>query len=234
VLAAETAAKVRHTCRRSCSGAAQYPAAVLSTKHTLRAASESADRLRPPKVTISRGGALDDLCRAAGGLDRVPTSLGGTAPDAPRAGPVRAPAVDHRLWVPPRGAPLTADFALDAAPVSGGRRQRSRPRTCASFGLLTPYSHRNARGNPHLSGQPNADPPKMPRSPRGGGRAGVGALAAAGAVLFDPGAPGACAPCGHHPGEKDAKLAQKLGQLRPFMAVFPQGCMGQLASFGPT
>ena len=34
--------------------------------------------------------------------------------------------------------------------------------------------------------------------------------------------------------EKDAKLAQKLGQLRPLMAIFSQGCMGQLASFGPT
>jgi hypothetical protein len=28
--------------------------------------------------------------------------------------------------------------------------------------------------------------------------------------------------------------AQKLGQLQPFIAVFPQECMGQLASFGPT
>jgi hypothetical protein len=34
--------------------------------------------------------------------------------------------------------------------------------------------------------------------------------------------------------EKDAKLAQKLGQLQPFTAVFPQDCMGQLAPFGPT
>jgi hypothetical protein len=34
--------------------------------------------------------------------------------------------------------------------------------------------------------------------------------------------------------EKDAKLAQKLGQLQPFIAVLPLECMGQLASFGPT
>jgi hypothetical protein len=34
--------------------------------------------------------------------------------------------------------------------------------------------------------------------------------------------------------EEYAKLAQKLGQLQPFTAVFPQECMGQLASFGPT
>ena len=34
--------------------------------------------------------------------------------------------------------------------------------------------------------------------------------------------------------EKDAKLAQKLGQLQPFLAEFPQECAGQLASFGPT
>jgi hypothetical protein len=36
------------------------------------------------------------------------------------------------------------------------------------------------------------------------------------------------------PGEKDAKLVQKLGQLQPFLAVFSPGCVGQLASFGPT
>jgi|FLMP01.3.fsa_nt_emb hypothetical protein len=35
-------------------------------------------------------------------------------------------------------------------------------------------------------------------------------------------------------GQKDAKLAQKLGHLQPFLAVFPQECMGQLASSGPT
>jgi hypothetical protein len=34
--------------------------------------------------------------------------------------------------------------------------------------------------------------------------------------------------------EKDAKLAQKLGQLQPFIAVFPQECTGQLALFGAT
>jgi hypothetical protein len=28
-------------------------------------------------------------------------------------------------------------------------------------------------------------------------------------------------------------LAQKLGQLQPFIAVFPQECAGQLAPFGP-
>jgi hypothetical protein len=30
------------------------------------------------------------------------------------------------------------------------------------------------------------------------------------------------------------KLAQKLGQLQPFIAVFPQEHMSQLVSFGPT
>jgi hypothetical protein len=34
--------------------------------------------------------------------------------------------------------------------------------------------------------------------------------------------------------EKGAKLAQKLGKLQLFIAVFPQECVGQLASFGPT
>ena len=33
--------------------------------------------------------------------------------------------------------------------------------------------------------------------------------------------------------EKDVKLAQNFGQLQPFLAVSPQECMGQLASFGP-
>jgi hypothetical protein len=32
-------------------------------------------------------------------------------------------------------------------------------------------------------------------------------------------------------GEKDAESAPKLGQLQPFIAVFPQECTGQLASF---
>ena len=34
--------------------------------------------------------------------------------------------------------------------------------------------------------------------------------------------------------ENDTKLVQKLGQLQPFLTVFPQECLGQLASFGPT
>jgi hypothetical protein len=34
------------------------------------------------------------------------------------------------------------------------------------------------------------------------------------------------------PGEKATQLAQKLGQLQPFIAAFPQGCTGQLASLG--
>ena len=34
--------------------------------------------------------------------------------------------------------------------------------------------------------------------------------------------------------ERDAKLAQKLGQFQPFLPVFPLECMGRLASFGPT
>jgi hypothetical protein len=38
------------------------------------------------------------------------------------------------------------------------------------------------------------------------------------------------------PGEKDidAKLVQNLGQLQPFIGVFPQECMGQLGYFGST
>ena len=33
-------------------------------------------------------------------------------------------------------------------------------------------------------------------------------------------------------GENDAKLAQKLAQLQPFIAVFPHKCVGQYAYFG--
>jgi hypothetical protein len=33
--------------------------------------------------------------------------------------------------------------------------------------------------------------------------------------------------------EKDAQLAQKVGRLQPFIAVFPPECMGQHASFWP-
>ena len=50
-----------------------------------------------------------------------------------------------------------------------------------------------------------------------------------------------CAAAGHvvqvrgrDPGEEDAKLAQKLGQLQLFLAVFTQEYLGQLVSFGPT
>ena len=31
-------------------------------------------------------------------------------------------------------------------------------------------------------------------------------------------------------GEKDARLAPKVGQLQPFIAVYPPECVGQLAS----
>ena len=40
--------------------------------------------------------------------------------------------------------------------------------------------------------------------------------------------------CDPGAGGKDAGLAQKLGQLQPFIAVSPQESIGQLASFGPT
>ena len=44
---------------------------------------------------------------------------------------------------------------------------------------------------------------------------------------------GAAAVGGVDAGENDAKLAQKLGQLQLFIAVFPRERMGQLPSFGP-
>ena len=71
---------------------------------------------------------------------------------------------------------------------------------------------------------------RNPRAAAGGARRGGGADGAVG-VGAGGALPGAAAAAGE--GEKDAKLAQKLGQLQPFTAVFPQECMGQLASFGP-
>jgi hypothetical protein len=41
-------------------------------------------------------------------------------------------------------------------------------------------------------------------------------------------------PTGEHNSETDAKLAQKLGQLQPFIAVFLQEYVGQLPSCEPT
>ena len=41
-------------------------------------------------------------------------------------------------------------------------------------------------------------------------------------------------PVRRQPSEKDAKLAQKLGQLQPFIAIFSLECMGQLGYFGAT
>ena len=35
------------------------------------------------------------------------------------------------------------------------------------------------------------------------------------------------------PGENDAKLAQKLGQLQSFLDALPQECTGRLTSYGP-
>ena len=49
-------------------------------------------------------------------------------------------------------------------------------------------------------------------------------------IPFAPANPAHCS----GPSKKDAKLAQKLSQLQPFIAVFPQERKGQLASFRPT
>jgi hypothetical protein len=74
------------------------------------------------------------------------------------------------------------------------------------------------------------EPPRLPLPPRGAAAPGGAAHAVRGAAAkaADHGARRAPA------SEKDAKLAQKLGQLQPFLAALPQECMGQLASFGPT
>jgi hypothetical protein len=58
----------------------------------------------------------------------------------------------------------------------------------------------------------------------------AGARDECGPGLLGLGAPG-------RPGEKDAELAQKLGQPQPLLAVFPEElfeCMGQLASLRAT
>jgi hypothetical protein len=54
-------------------------------------------------------------------------------------------------------------------------------------------------------------------------------------ILFDwPRSRGAAATVTLYGSCKRLKLAQLLGQLQLFTAVFPQECAGQLASFGPT
>jgi hypothetical protein len=53
-------------------------------------------------------------------------------------------------------------------------------------------------------------------------------------VLPDPRHPGVFPLLPPPQGEKDAVSAQKLGQLQPFLAVYPQECTGQLASLGTT
>ena len=63
----------------------------------------------------------------------------------------------------------------------------------------------------------------VPRGLAGPGR--LGFVAAAGREVACPGT---------HMSEEDTKLAQKLDQLQPFMAVFRLECMGQLAYFGLT
>ena len=86
------------------------------------------------------------------------------------------------------------------------RKTSSWPRSWANFNLLQLCAHRNAWANLHLLGQPNTfvaqggrQPPRHPLVRR------------AGALV---------------PNENDAKLAQKLGQLQPLLAVFPPEYMG--------
>jgi hypothetical protein len=119
------------------------------------------------------------------------------------------------------------------------------------------YSHRNAWANLHLLGQPNtllakggARPAAHPHGPRGRPCPSP-RLGPPRNVFLGPRNSYCCqarcksrwkiysrAPLGGFGSralsEKDAELAQKLGQLQPFLAVFPQECMGQLAPFGPT
>ena len=82
--------------------------------------------------------------------------------------------------------------------------------------------------------------PKMRRcNPRFGNKLGLpprmSTLIAAGtSICGGPGPPGDVTRPKRFPSEKAAVSAQKLGRLPPFIAVFPQECMGQLASSGPT
>jgi hypothetical protein len=109
------------------------------------------------------------------------------------------------------------------------RRQHARvgaPRARATMGTGSP--HRSPDRPPHATrvlaaAQLNALTPLAIR------RARLNALRTQrGAASAAPEADGVGA------SEKDAKLAQKLVQLQPFIAVFPQECMGQFSYFGPT
>jgi hypothetical protein len=83
-----------------------------------------------------------------------------------------------------------------------------------------------AAGGAALAGRPLYAPTVLCTGRRHGGRA-VGWRRARGDELGGPRRPVGA------PGEKDAKLAQKLGKPPPFTAASPPECTGQLASFGP-
>jgi hypothetical protein len=85
------------------------------------------------------------------------------------------------------------------------------------------YSHSNAWANLHILGQPNTFFDTDVRHEHG--RAPGGALWAGRRDVADERPAGQKA--AGAASEKDAaKLAQKLGQLQPFIAVLPQECMG--------
>ena len=114
------------------------------------------------------------------------------------------------------------------------------PRSWANFSLLELCYSCTAWANLHILGQPNtflAQDHRLPGRVAGHHRADVHRRRPRLAGRRDRGRLRQVRPGGHargRPSEKDTKLAQKLGQLQHFIAVFPQECMGQLGYFGPT
>jgi hypothetical protein len=93
------------------------------------------------------------------------------------------------------------------------RKMPSWPISWANFKLVSLYPRRNAWATLHLLW---ANPtPFSLAAPRAGGARGQLRR-------------------GRRRGRRARQVRKKLGQLQPFIAVFPQECMGRLASPGPT
>ena len=133
---------------------------------------------------------------------------------------------------------LTAiELVYRGTPSSGAqvRTTPSWPRSWANLSLFCLYSHRNVWANSHLLGQPNTflaqdDVIGPSRYKRVCWCDICSRFAGVGSTLF-----------GCRAEDYDICKVRDtpgwprcLGRLQPFLAVFSQGCMGQLAPFGPT
>jgi hypothetical protein len=158
-----------------------------------------------PTLSGGRGGQVERVAEAKRQEERKALGLG--EPEAETQGVCRRP--------PPSLSPH------DSIQIYSEFRTIS-----SSFYNLLP--HRSGRTTATVSATGATGPRQSPAPPRAAPRRAAAVKCGAAAALG--GAAGGGGVVGGGGGEKDAKLAQKLGQLQPFGAVFPQECMGQFAS----